>query len=50
MDKAASAEHRQTERSTYYFCSAQCAAAFDAEPARYGAPATGGTREGDDHR
>ncbi|MFE0516091.1 YHS domain-containing protein, partial [Streptomyces sp. NPDC058964] len=50
VDQATAAEHRNTERGTSYFCSAHCAATFDAAPDRYTAPATGGTREGGEHR
>ncbi|MFG2949305.1 heavy metal translocating P-type ATPase [Streptomyces adustus] len=50
VNKATSARHRQTGHGTYSFCSAPCAAAFEADPARYGAPATGGTSEEDGHR
>jgi Cu+-exporting ATPase len=41
VDPAAAAEHRGTGPDTVHFCSAGCAAAFDADPGRYaGAPAT----------
>jgi Cu+-exporting ATPase len=30
-----SAEHRELDGVTYYFCSANCAAGFDADPHRY---------------
>ncbi|MBW5480482.1 heavy metal translocating P-type ATPase [Streptomyces bambusae] len=33
------AEQRRTSTGTYYFCSARCAAAFDADPSRYTGPA-----------
>ncbi|GAA5025393.1 heavy metal translocating P-type ATPase [Streptomyces siamensis] len=42
---ATAAAHRRTEQGTYYFCSAHCAAAFDAEPGRYTAPAAGHARK-----
>ncbi|MFJ6479865.1 MULTISPECIES: heavy metal translocating P-type ATPase [unclassified Streptomyces] len=42
----AAAERRDTASGSYFFCSAQCAAAFDADPDRYRAIATGGTNEG----
>jgi P-type Cu+ transporter len=35
VDPAAAAEHRGTSPGTVYFCSAGCAAAFDADPGRY---------------
>ncbi|MFF5188023.1 heavy metal translocating P-type ATPase [Streptomyces sp. NPDC000345] len=51
VDTTTAAEHRQTERGTYYFCSAHCATAFDADPGRYMAPTSGSTRdEGGEHR
>ncbi|MFF4548426.1 heavy metal translocating P-type ATPase [Streptomyces sp. NPDC001406] len=50
VDKATAAEHRRTANGTYYFCSTHCAATFDADPDRYTAPTTGGTREGDEPR
>ncbi|MFI2372179.1 YHS domain-containing protein [Streptomyces sp. NPDC018833] len=37
----AAAESRETEGRTYYFCSAGCAAAFDADPHRYTTPSGG---------
>jgi Cu+-exporting ATPase len=41
VDPAAAAGHRGTGPDTVHFCSAGCAAAFDADPGRYaGAPAT----------
>ncbi|MGW7406159.1 heavy metal translocating P-type ATPase [Streptomyces sp. NPDC054833] len=50
LDKATAAEHRHTANGTSYFCSTHCAATFDADPDRYTAPTTGGTREGGDPR
>jgi P-type Cu+ transporter len=50
VDEATAAEHRHTERGTYHFCSAHCAATFDAAPDRYTAPTTDGTHEGGEHR
>ncbi|WP_367318673.1 heavy metal translocating P-type ATPase [Streptomyces sp. HUAS ZL42] len=50
VDKTTAAEHRHTEHGTYYFCSAHCAATFDADPDRYAAPPSGGTREGGERR
>ncbi|MEU8570731.1 heavy metal translocating P-type ATPase [Streptomyces pathocidini] len=50
VDRTTAAEHRQTERGTYYFCSAHCAAAFDADPDRYTAPTTGSPHEGGEPR
>lgn len=32
---ATAAESRQVDATTYYFCSAHCAATFDADPQRY---------------
>lgn len=46
LDPATATERRDTERGSYPFCSAQCAAAFDADPDRYRAPAAGGRRKG----
>jgi Cu+-exporting ATPase len=37
VDPATAAEHRGTGPGTVYFCSAGCAAAFDADPGRYAA-------------
>ncbi|MGW3151519.1 heavy metal translocating P-type ATPase [Streptomyces sp. NPDC001177] len=42
VDKSTAAEHRHTENGTCYFCSAHCAATFDADPDHYAAPTTGG--------
>ncbi|MFJ8114036.1 heavy metal translocating P-type ATPase [Streptomyces sp. NPDC096132] len=50
VDNATAPEHRQTAHGTYSFCSAHCAAAFDAAPDRYTTPTNGGTREGGEHR
>ncbi|WSG27226.1 heavy metal translocating P-type ATPase [Streptomyces europaeiscabiei] len=51
VDTTTAAEQRQTEHGTYYFCSAHCATAFDADPGRYMAPTSGSTRdEGGEHR
>ncbi|MFD0508796.1 heavy metal translocating P-type ATPase [Streptomyces chiangmaiensis] len=50
INSATAAEHRQTEHGTYYFCSAHCAATFDADPGRYTAPAAGDRHEGGDPR
>ncbi|CAM5572970.1 heavy metal translocating P-type ATPase [Streptomyces aurantiogriseus] len=46
LGPATAAERRDTEIGSYFFCSAQCAAAFDAAPDRYRAPAAGGKYEG----
>ncbi|MGW3124081.1 heavy metal translocating P-type ATPase [Streptomyces sp. NPDC001107] len=46
VDRATAAEHRQTEHGTHCFCSAHCAAAFDADPDRYTAPTPGTGHEG----
>ncbi|MGD1218388.1 heavy metal translocating P-type ATPase [Streptomyces krungchingensis] len=43
--EATAAAHRETEQGTYYFCSAPCAAAFDADPGRYTAPPAGHARK-----
>ncbi|MEV0170660.1 heavy metal translocating P-type ATPase [Streptomyces sp. NPDC050803] len=50
VDRTTAAEHRQTEHGTYYFCSAHCAAAFDADPDRYTAPTTDSPRKGGEPR
>jgi Cu+-exporting ATPase len=39
VDPASAAAHRRTGTGTVYFCSAGCAAAFDAHPQRYAATA-----------
>ncbi|MGN6174314.1 MAG: heavy metal translocating P-type ATPase [Streptosporangiaceae bacterium] len=41
VDPASAAAHRHTGTGTVYFCSAGCAAAFDAQPQRYAATAAG---------
>ncbi|GGN88320.1 hypothetical protein GCM10011579_082000 [Streptomyces albiflavescens] len=48
INRATAAEHRQTEHGTYYFCSAHCAATFDADPHRHTAPTAGDSHEGGD--
>ncbi|WP_338673427.1 heavy metal translocating P-type ATPase [Streptomyces sp. SCSIO 30461] len=50
VDPAAAAERRDTASGTCFLCSAQCAAAFDADPDRYRALAAGGTNEGGEGR
>jgi P-type Cu+ transporter len=50
VDQATTAEHRQTEHGTHHFCSAHCAAEFDADPDRYTAPTSDGMHEGGDPR
>ncbi|UXY25305.1 heavy metal translocating P-type ATPase [Streptomyces sp. HUAS TT20] len=50
VDKATAPERRRTEHATYYFCSAHCAATFDAAPDRYSAPTSGDTHEGGEQR
>ncbi|KUL22175.1 heavy metal translocating P-type ATPase [Streptomyces regalis] len=50
VDRTTAAEHRQTEHGTYYFCSAHCAATFDADQDRYTAPTTGSPHEGGEPR
>ncbi|MFB7171906.1 heavy metal translocating P-type ATPase [Streptomyces sp. NPDC056254] len=49
VDPATAAERRDTESGSYFFCSAHCAAAFDADPDRYRA-LPGGTYEGGERR
>jgi Cu+-exporting ATPase len=39
VDPATAAAHRETGTGTVYFCSAGCAAAFDADSGRYAAAA-----------
>ncbi len=39
VDPATAPGHRETPAGTEYFCSAGCAAAFDADPGRYAAAA-----------
>ncbi|NXY97152.1 heavy metal translocating P-type ATPase [Streptomyces sp. BR123] len=46
IDPADAAEHRQTNGDAYFFCSAHCAAAFDADPTRH----TGAARTTDKSR
>jgi Cu+-exporting ATPase len=47
VDPATAAEHRGSGQDTVYFCSAGCAAAFDADPGHHaGAAATGSARPG----
>jgi Cu+-exporting ATPase len=41
IDPITAPEHRNTETGTLHFCSAHCAAAFDAAPGRYGTTPTG---------
>jgi Cu+-exporting ATPase len=51
VDPAAAAERRDGDAGTVYFCSAQCAAAFDADPGRYhnaAAPASAAAGSGRD--
>ncbi|CCK25807.1 Copper-transporting ATPase 1 [Streptomyces davaonensis JCM 4913] len=46
IDRASAPEHRDTPDGTLHFCSARCAAAYDADPASYGAaPAGHGGRD-----
>jgi Cu+-exporting ATPase len=40
VDRGTAAVHRSTAAGIVYFCSAGCAAAFDAEPGRYAGAAT----------
>jgi P-type Cu+ transporter len=44
VDPAAATERRTTGATTIYFCSAHCAAAFDAEPGHYTTAQTGAAR------
>ncbi|MFM9632613.1 MULTISPECIES: heavy metal translocating P-type ATPase [Streptomyces] len=46
LNPATVAARRETASGSYFFCSAHCAATFDADPGRYPAPATEGTNEG----
>ncbi|MET8326302.1 heavy metal translocating P-type ATPase [Streptomyces sp. NPDC005181] len=48
LDPATAPERRQTAADTLFFCSADCAAVYDADPGRYAAPTCGGAHEGDD--
>jgi Cu+-exporting ATPase len=50
LDPATAAERRDTRTDSYFFCSAQCAAGFDADPDHYRTPAAGGTHEGGEIR
>ncbi|MFE6282644.1 heavy metal translocating P-type ATPase [Streptomyces sp. NPDC057877] len=50
VDTTTAAEHRRTEHGTSYFCSAHCAATFDADADRYTAPTPGSTHEGGEPR
>ncbi|MCX5336710.1 heavy metal translocating P-type ATPase [Streptomyces sp. NBC_00140] len=50
LDPATAAERRATATAGLYFCSPQCAAAYDTAPDRYRIPAAGGTHEGDEPR
>jgi Cu+-exporting ATPase len=50
VDPATAAERRDTETGSYFFCSAHCAATYDAGPGRYPAPAPGGKQGGRDSR
>jgi len=40
VDPSSAAATREHDGVTFYFCSPGCAAAFDADPHRYGHPAT----------
>ncbi len=48
-DPATAPEHRGTPVGTVYFCSAGCAAAFDADPDRYTTPASTAAGAGTRH-
>ncbi|MCX5275393.1 heavy metal translocating P-type ATPase [Streptomyces virginiae] len=50
VDPAAAAERRDAASGSYFFCSAHCAAAFDADPVHYRALAAGGAHEGGESR
>jgi Cu+-exporting ATPase len=43
MNRSDAIAMRQVNGTTYYFCSHDCAVAFDAEPSRYIAPASATT-------
>ncbi|MFJ3334722.1 heavy metal translocating P-type ATPase [Streptomyces sp. NPDC086766] len=42
VERASAAEHRRTDSGIHHFCSAHCAAVFDADPDRYTAPTADG--------
>ncbi|WP_314245413.1 heavy metal translocating P-type ATPase [Streptomyces sp. DSM 40907] len=48
LDPATVTERRETATGHLFFCSSRCAAAYDADPDRYDAPAPGETHDGDD--
>ena len=50
VDPATAAERRDTASGSYFFCSAQCAAAFDADPDRYRTTAAERAHEGGEVR
>ncbi|GGQ88753.1 hypothetical protein GCM10010145_67840 [Streptomyces ruber] len=50
LDPASAAERRPAGQGAYFFCSARCAAAFDADPDRYTGRTTGGPPQGGDRR
>ncbi|MFD3920183.1 heavy metal translocating P-type ATPase [Streptomyces sp. NPDC058595] len=50
LDSETTAERRDTRSGTYFFCSSQCAATFDAAPNHYLAPATDRAQEGGENR
>ncbi|GLW47481.1 hypothetical protein Stsp02_31430 [Streptomyces sp. NBRC 14336] len=50
IEMGSAAQWRNTGTGTYYFCSAHCAAAFDADPERYTGPVSGATHEGGEPR
>ncbi|MFD8231630.1 heavy metal translocating P-type ATPase [Streptomyces sp. NPDC059696] len=50
IEEGAAAHSRNTGTGTYYFCSAHCAAAFDADPGRSTGPVSGATQEGGEPR
>ncbi|WP_180685559.1 heavy metal translocating P-type ATPase [Streptomyces gossypiisoli] len=50
IENASASQSRNTGTGTYYFCSAHCATAFDADPERYTGPIPGRTQEGGEHR
>jgi P-type Cu+ transporter len=50
IGKASASQSRNTGTGTYYFCSAHCAAAFDADPEGYTGPVSGAMHEGGEPR
>lgn len=50
IDPAAATDRRESAEESNWFCSPECAAAFDAEPGRYGPPSGGRQQEGNHPR